>query len=84
MAAPNSPECHLDRAGGNRWTAYNWENNSSNAGNDYPYQSDDYLCNGSCNESIPAEAVRTFIAADHTAGLASLMTVQLQGLVSAE
>ena len=33
---------------------------------------------------MPAEAVRSFIAADHTAGLASLMTVQLQGFVTAD
>lgn len=25
----------LTRLGGNRWTAYNWENNASNAGTDY-------------------------------------------------
>src|SRR5690242_13588733 len=29
------------RLGGNRWTAYNWENNASNAGNDYLFQNDD-------------------------------------------
>jgi fibronectin type 3 domain-containing protein len=79
-----APNLTLDRAGGNRWTAYNWENNASNAGSDYLYESDNYLCNGSCSETVPAEAVRTFIAADHTAGLASLITVQLQGLVSAD
>src|SRR5688500_10004393 len=28
------------RAGGNRYTAYNWENNASNAGNDYMFQND--------------------------------------------
>lgn len=82
---PNAPK-HLtfDRAGGNRWTAYNWENNFSNAGSDYIYNNDNYLCNGSCNPGIPGEAVRMFIAADHAAGLASLVTFQLQGLVSAD
>ena len=72
----------LDRAGGNRWTAYNWINNGSNAGNDYFYENDDYLCNGTCNAGIPAEAVGTLIAADQQAGLASLVTLQLQGYVS--
>jgi hypothetical protein len=72
----------LDRAGGNRWTAYNWIDNGSNAGNDYFYENDDYLCNGTCNAGIPAEAVRMGIAADQTAGLASLVTFQLQGYVS--
>lgn len=72
----------MDRAGGNRWTAYNWINNSSNAGSDYFYENDDYLCNGTCNAGISAEAMRTLIAADQQAGLASLLTVQMQGYVS--
>jgi fibronectin type 3 domain-containing protein len=78
------PNFTFDRDGGNRWTAYNWINNGSNAGSDYFYENDNYLCNGSCNASISAEAVRTFIAADHTAGLASLVTFQLQGYVSVD
>jgi hypothetical protein len=82
----NPPNVTMDRAGGNRWTAYNWENNFSNAGNDFFFENDDFLCNSSngCNPSIPGEAVRRFIATDHTAGIASLMTVQLQGFVSAD
>ena len=36
-----------DRLGGNRWTAYNWETNASNAGSDYQYQNDGYLGGGS-------------------------------------
>jgi len=78
------PNFTFDRAGGNRWTAYNWINNGSNAGSDYFYENDNYLCNGSCDASIPAEAVRTFIAGDQTAGLASLVTLQLQGYVSVD
>lgn len=82
---PNVPHATIDRAGGNRWTAYNWENNFSNAGSDFgPYHNDNFLCNGSCNQSIPGEGVRTLIAADHNAGIASLITLQLQGLVSAD
>jgi len=74
----------LDRAGGNRWTAYNWINNGSNAGNDYFYENDDYLCQTAlgCDASKPAEAVRMLIADDQQAGLASLVTLQLQGYVS--
>jgi fibronectin type 3 domain-containing protein len=75
-----SPLLTFDRDGGNRWTAYNWETNASNAGSDYLYESDDYLS----SSTVPAEAVRGFIAADQSAGLASLVTVQLQGLVSAD
>ena len=78
---PNVPHATMDRAGGNRWTAYNWENNFSNAGSDFgPYHNDTFLS----SSSSPAEAVRNFIAADHSSGIASLMTVQLQGFVSAD
>ena len=80
----NPPHVTFDRAGGNRWTAYNWENNFSNAGNDFLYENDNFLCNGTCNVSIPGEAGRRFIDADRTAGIANLMTVQLQGYVSAD
>ncbi|MCQ2575452.1 MAG: glycoside hydrolase family 44 protein, partial [Treponema sp.] len=31
------------RLGGNRMTAYNWENNKSNAGSDWYFQTDDYM-----------------------------------------
>ena len=74
------PLLTFDRAGGNRWTAYNWENNASNAGSDYIYESDAYLS----SSNVPGEAVRSFIAADQTENLASLVTLQLQGLVSAD
>jgi len=74
------PQLTFDRAGGNRWTAYNWETNASNAGSDYLYENDDYLS----SSTVPAEAVRSFIAGDQSDGLASLMTVQLQGLVAGD
>ena len=74
------PNFTFDRDGGNRWTAYNWETNASNAGSDYLYENDNYLS----SSNVPAEAVRSFIAGDQGAGLASLVTVQLQGYVSAD
>lgn len=74
------PHLTLDRAGGNRWTAYNWETNASNAGSDFLYENDAFLS----PSTTPAEAVRGFVAADQGLGMASLMTVQLQGLVSAD
>ena len=37
----------LVRLGGNRWTAYNWENNASNAGSDWCHQNDGYLSSSS-------------------------------------
>jgi fibronectin type 3 domain-containing protein len=74
------PLLTFDRAGGNRWTAYNWETNASNAGSDYIYNNDNYLS----SSTVPAEAVRTFISGDQSKGVASLLTVQLEGLVSAD
>jgi fibronectin type 3 domain-containing protein len=74
------PLLTFDRAGGNRWTAYNWETNASNAGRDYIYDNDNYLS----SSNVPAEAVRGFIAGDQAKNTASLITVQLQGLVSAD
>jgi fibronectin type 3 domain-containing protein len=74
------PMLTMDRDGGNRWTAYNWETNASNAGSDFLYESDSFLS----SSNVPAEAVRGFIAQDQGAGIASLVTVQLQGLVSAD
>ena len=86
---PNAPkQLTFDRAGGNRWTAYNWINNGSNAGSDYHFQNDDYLCNANnqppCDSTKPAEAVRLFIQGDQTNGLASLVTLQMQGYVSVD
>ncbi len=74
------PHLTLDRAGGNRWTAYNWETNASNAGSDYLYENDAFLT----SSTTPAEAVRSFVAGDQSLGMASVMTVQLQGLVSGD
>ncbi len=74
------PHLTLDRAGGNRWTAYNWETNASNAGSDFLYENDSFLT----SSTTPAEAVRSFVAADQSLDMASVMTVQLQGLVSAD
>jgi hypothetical protein len=79
---PNPPlNLTLNRLGGNRWTAYNWETNASNAGSDFgPYSNDNFLS----SSTVPGEAVRPAIAADQAAGMSTLMTVQLQGLVSAD
>jgi Glycoside hydrolase family 44/Fibronectin type III domain len=74
------PHLTFDRAGGNRWTAYNWITNASNAGSDYLYENDNYLS----SSTVPADAVRSFIAGDQALNAASLMTIQLQGYVSAD
>jgi fibronectin type 3 domain-containing protein len=74
------PNLTFDRAGGDRWTAYNWETNASNAGSDYLYENDDYLS----SSTTPAEAVRVFIAGDQSNKMASLVTFQMQGLVAGD
>ncbi len=70
----------LERLGGNRWTAYNWENNASNAGSDWNYQNDDYLGGG----TTPGGAVMPALqdAAAHNAG--AIVTVPINGYVAAD
>jgi hypothetical protein len=70
----------LDRTGGNRWTAYNWETNASNAGSDYLYQNDNYVS----SSKEPGIAVSDLIAKDRKNGMASMVTVQMQGLVAGD
>ena len=70
----------LDRTGGNRWTAYNWETNASNAGSDYQYQNDNSLS----SSKAPGAAVSVLIAEDQKNGMASMVTVQMQGLVAGD
>jgi hypothetical protein len=77
---PNLPHVTITRLGGNRWTAYNWTTNASNAGSDFNYESDNFLS----SSTVAGEAVRPTIASDIAGGTATLMTVQLQGLVSAD
>jgi hypothetical protein len=74
------PSVTLDRAGGNRWTAYNWENNASNAGSDFIYENDAFLS----SSLTPAAGVTSLISGDQVAGMASLVTFQMQGLVAAD
>jgi|YNPMSStandDraft_2_1061718.scaffolds.fasta_scaffold03633_3 mannan endo-1,4-beta-mannosidase len=75
------------RLGGNRWTGYNWENNASNAGNDWNHSSDDFLCWAlSCSDwNQPAAALHTFInrvAAKN--GKYVLLTLPMAGYVAAD
>lgn len=74
------PHLTMDRLGGNRWTAYNWENNASNAGSDYQHVSDSRLGGG----DIPGEAVRGPVATAQAAGGATLVTVPIAGWVAAD
>ena len=68
------------RMGGDRWTAYNWENNDSNAGSDYENQNDDYLS----ASTSPGAAVLPTIEAAEKAGIPVLLTIPIAGYVSAD
>jgi hypothetical protein len=70
----------LIRLGGNRWTAYNWENNDSNAGSDYEYENDDYLS----SSTVPGAAVLPTVQAATAKGIPVLVTVPIAGYVSGD
>ncbi len=70
----------LAREGGNRFSAYNWETNASNAGQDYHNENDDYLAMS--NE--PGWTVRKFLQFVQPTGAAALLTVPTLGYVSAD
>jgi Glycoside hydrolase family 44 len=70
----------LARMGGNRLTAYNWENNASNAGNDWHNQNDGQM--GRTNE--PGAAIRAFLEDTQAHGAAALLTIQTIGHVAAD
>jgi len=75
------------RLGGNRWTGYNWENNASNAGNDWNHSSDDFLCWAlSCSDwNQPAAALHTFInRVAEKNGKYVLLTLPMAGYVAAD
>ncbi len=70
----------LVRLGGNRWTAYNWENNASNAGSDYQYQNDGYLS----ESTTPGEAVLPTVRAAAAIGAATMVTIPNVDYVAAD
>jgi hypothetical protein len=70
------------RFGGNRTSAYNWENNASNAGNDYHNQSDGYL---SSSNTPGALASQTFNQASAMgAQTSAVITVPIGDYVAAD
>ena len=83
----NQPDWKVDqgrftstRVGGNRMTAYNWETNASNAGNDYKHQNDNYLGGGDIPGEVELAALRQ--AQSHDAAM--ILTVPMAGYVSAD
>ncbi|MBP3380528.1 MAG: glycoside hydrolase [Ruminococcus sp.] len=72
---------HSVRQGGNRMTAYNWENNASNAGSDWKYSSDDNLS----SSDRPADVAQAFSKDGEKYGFDyKLTTLQLAGYVAAD
>ena len=74
------------RMGGNRQTAYNWEINASNAGNDYQHSSDEWACTamGYRNCSAPGAQFLDFVSDNHAAGMESIVTIPLVDYVTAD
>lgn len=67
------------RLGGNRWTAYNWETNYSNAGSDWYYSNDTYM--GSPSDGFGYAATPS-IADAKAYGMGLCVTIPIQGWVS--
>ncbi len=79
-AAEAPPGATWLRLGGNRWTAYDWETNHSNAGSDWgPYSNDTYM--GSPADGPGAAAVPSMDDAK-AHGLGLCVTIPIQGWVS--
>ncbi len=77
------------RLGGNRTTAYNWENNASNAGSDYIHSSDNYLVDYGSVPKEDSEKPGAVATVFHDQSLAknvpyTLLTLQAAGYVSAD
>ena len=70
----------LTRIGGNRMTAYNWENNASNAGSDWQHQNDSFLGGG----DTPGEVIRPQVARALANGASIIVTVPMAGYVAAD
>ena len=70
----------LLRSGGNRLTAYNWENNASNAGSDYMFQNDNYLS----SSNVPGAAVRGVLDDARAQGASALLTIPIVDYVAAD
>ena len=69
------------RQGGNRYTAYNWENNFSNAGSDWYHYSDTYLS----SSDIPADMANRLMEKAASNNIPyRILTLQMAGFVSAD
>jgi hypothetical protein len=69
------PQVALTRLGGNRWTAWNWENGWSNAGSDWYYSNDQYLT----TSTTPGAAVKPEADAAFAANTGLIVTLPIIG-----
>ncbi len=69
----------VKRSGGNRLTAYNWENNWSNAGADWYFENDQYMS----SSTIPGKAITDFRDSCIANKQDSIVTLQMADYVSA-
>jgi len=70
----------LLRLGGNRWTAYNWETNASNAGSDWCFENDNFLS----SSTTPGAAVSPTVQQAKAAGAAAIVTVPIVDYVAGD
>ena len=82
----NSSGATVRRMGGNRQTGYNWENNASNAGNDYEHQSDEWPCTamGYKDCGVPGAQFIDFAHENKTLGAETLATLPIVDYVAAD
>lgn len=80
FAHPRQRHLTLTRSGGNRMTAYNWENNASNAGSDWHHQNDGYIS----DSNTPGVGVTPAIDSAFGSQAAALVTVPTIGYVAAD
>ena len=73
-------EMTFNRMGGNRLSAWNWENNFSNAGADFNWQNDRYLS----SSTSPGDAARQHAAPSFSRNQGFLATVPMLGYVVPE
>ncbi len=79
--AKNRPR--IVRSGGNRLTAYNWENNGSNAGSDYCFQNDRTFVPSS-GPNTPGNAVGPLLDAAKAHNAHAIVTVPIVDYVAAD
>ncbi|HXP89362.1 MAG TPA: glycoside hydrolase family 44 protein [Fibrobacteria bacterium] len=83
--AADSAMLGSDRMGGNRMTGYNWENNYSNAGSDWQFNSDNWIT----QNPLPTPtgiggSVAFFVDRNLGLGRAPIVQLQLAGYVAAD